>query len=343
VNDSGDIDLIFKVEEKPVQQFTASVSYNARDKFVGTLSLIMPNFRGQGEYLGISFSKGERVTNASLAYTKPWLFDTPLILGGRIFYDVREYMGYRKTERGGAINLGRPIPKLVYTKGFLDYSLTKTKLESQDDTTDKWRSKIVFTLKRDSRDNPINATAGTYTMLRHVLSGGPLGGEVHFHKYVFETSFYNKLWKELAVMSLVKIGWVGKLPRGEVPPDELFSMGGVTQWGLRGYRDYSIGPHVSGSLYGGKFAFIYTFELKWVIKQEEMQTIYPLVFFDVGNVWKDIHSVDFTDLYSGAGIGIRVEIPMMGLIGIDYAYRFRTNDLNPKRKWELHFQMGRRF
>ena len=63
------------------------------------------------------------------------------------------------------------------------------------------------------------------------------------------------------------------------------------------------------------------------------------VFADAGNTWASWSSSDFSDLNRGAGIGIRIEVPMLGVIGFDYAYGFD----GPDRGWEPHFQFGTMF
>ena len=62
-------------------------------------------------------------------------------------------------------------------------------------------------------------------------------------------------------------------------------------------------------------------------------------FVDAGNAWSSLSSSDFSDLHRGAGLGIRVEVPMLGIIGLDYAYGFD----GPDRGWEPHFQFGTAF
>ena len=63
------------------------------------------------------------------------------------------------------------------------------------------------------------------------------------------------------------------------------------------------------------------------------------LFADAGNTWNRWATIDMNDLNRGAGMGVRVEVPMLGILGLDYAYGFD----GPNRGWEPHFQIGTSF
>jgi outer membrane protein insertion porin family len=76
--------------------------------------------------------------------------------------------------------------------------------------------------------------------------------------------------------------------------------------------------------------------------------LYFSVFGDMGNTWASVADVSLTDLYPGAGLGIRLDIPMLGLLGFDLGYGFKkpgNSDRfnNVPNGWKPHFQMGRGF
>ncbi|MDO9575386.1 MAG: outer membrane protein assembly factor BamA, partial [bacterium] len=73
VNDSGDIDLIFNIEEKQAGQFSVGIGYSAETKFTGNVSISIPNLRGLGELLYIRADKGSKYTNYELGFREPWL------------------------------------------------------------------------------------------------------------------------------------------------------------------------------------------------------------------------------------------------------------------------------
>jgi len=196
----------------------------------------------------------------------------------------------------------------------------------------KLSSEITFTLTRDSRDNFINPTTGTRNSISPHFAGGILGGDVTYQKYELESSTYHRLFWRLVLMLRGKLGII--TPES-APIYEKFVLGGIGPWGLRGYPDWSIGSRQDGNIVGGGFATIFNLELKAVFEQN----IYPLIFFDIGNVWNSFREANLSDLKKGIGFGIRMEIPMMGILGFDFGYGI---DRDP-RKWEPHFQIGRGF
>jgi outer membrane protein insertion porin family len=71
-------------------------------------------------------------------------------------------------------------------------------------------------------------------------------------------------------------------------------------------------------------------------------TIYASVFYDAGDVFREFRDMTFADLKRGAGIGVSVELPGVGPLGLDYGYGFDRRDVlgNPDPGWELHFRFG---
>jgi outer membrane protein insertion porin family len=176
---------------------------------------------------------------------------------------------------------------------------------------------------RDSRDRPFNATNGSRTMLSTKFCGGILQGQVDYQKYIGEYRYYHPLFWKLAVMGRARAGMVdGYSNPNTVPISERFFVGGAGEDGVRGYPDRSI----RGS-YGGRSMLVSNLELRYGINS----SIYTMLFLDAGNCWlsaKDVRA----KAYKGLGAGVRMEIPMIGILGFDWAYGF-----------EFHFQIGTTF
>ena len=109
---------------------------------------------------------------------------------------------------------------------------------------------------------------------------------------------------------------------------------------LRGYLDNAIGPPINYYSRGGNIMFKYSVELRFLISPSP--TIYFLLFADTGNIWKDFNRVDIFDLKRSAGIGIRLNMPMLGVIGYDIGYGFDHYDdsINEPWGWEQHLIFG---
>ncbi len=334
VNPEGDIDLIIEVEEKQAGTASLGASYYPKYGIVGNVSFSAPNFRGLGERLSVSIEKGERMENLSFGYTKPWLFDTPITCGLNLFHTWESRYWYRMRRSGGVLHASRPIPGLTFTKGRVSYRLEEIEVDTTfSEMPEGVRSMATFGITRDSRDNFLNPTVGTRENVTVELAGGIFGGKVDYHKEIFDVSTYHKLFWRFILGFRGKFGIVnGYKASSDVPLYEKFVLGGIGPWGLRGYRDWTIGPKNENEVIGGRFASTFTVIAKVAFEEN----IYPLVFFDAGNSWECLSEANFQDLKRAVGVGFRIEIPMMGLVGFDVGYGI---DADP-RGWEFHLQMG---
>ena len=138
--------------------------------------------------------------------------------------------------------------------------------------------------------------------------------------------------------------------RSIIPPSARFVMGGTgIPYGemLRGYTDNRVGPF--GSTRGGNVMLKYSLEFRLSLSANP--TIYALSFFDMGNVLSNFDIVDPFDLKRSAGIGVRVFIPMLGMLGYDVGYGFDATDYDTyynsgivkPHGWEYHLIFGMPF
>ncbi len=352
-NERGDIDLIFKVQEKATGQIGMGVAYSQIDQLTGYLTLSLPNLMGRGESSYIKLEKGGKKENIELGYTEPWIFDTPLTAGADIFHTTVDRDAYDDKRVGGALNAARPLPWLEYTRAYWMYRLEQRDLRIEDEEKvgsyildqagKKTASTTRLALVRDTRDSFFNATIGTRNLVSGEFSGGYLGGQVRYQKYEAETRWYHPLLGKNVIMFRARGGYVDGYHEGEaVPISERFFVGGVGDWGVRGYGDWGrdIGPRDSyGNPLGGKTALVLNAEYKIPLAAG----VYAIAFADAGNVWEGLREIEIDsrdDLKRGAGLGIRIEIPLMGVMGFDFGYGF---DKRPEPGWEPHFQIGTAF
>ena len=348
-NEKGDIDLIFNVTEKMAGQIGMGVAYSQVDRLTGYLTLSLPNLMGRGESSYIKLERGGRKTNVQVGYTEPWVFDTPLTVGTDLFYVTRVRDGYDEKRMGGAVTASRPLPWLEYTKAYwmyrledVEYIVDPTSSQAFLDWEGKRRASTTrLTLVRDTRDSYFNATMGTRNMISSEFAGGYLGGQVRYQKYETESRWYYPLLWKTVIMLRARGGYVGSYQEDEaVPISERFFVGGVGDWGVRGYGDWGrdIGPKSGLNPLGGKIALVLNTEYKIPFAKG----VYGLLFADAGNVWEGLRDVELNsrdDLKKSAGFGIRIEIPMMGIMGFDFGYGFDK----PFPGWEPHFQVGTAF
>ncbi len=351
----GNINLILRVKEKFTGQVSAGFGYSERDKLVGTASFAMPNFFGRGERLDLSSDFGQRTRNFNFGYTIPWFRDTPTTVGLDIYQNTRKWTSYYTEERrGGAVRLGRRLrfPDnyfRIYLKyriesvRFYDFSETYKALQSPeyDLSQKRWpkiTSSTTFTLERDSRDLSQFATRGTYHSLSSELAGGLFGGDVDYHKEIFETQWYFPTFWKLVLSLRGRVGVVdGYRSPSTVPFSERFFPGGTSFDGMiRGYDDRAIGPRRGGMEIGGRGVLVFNLEYRFPLAEQQ---VYLLLFADAGNSWLSGRAISPFKLYKSVGVGMRFVIPMLGVIGFDFGYGL-DKDLGG---WHPHFQIGRSF
>lgn len=356
---NGDVDLILEVEEKPTGQFNAGAGYSGQDKLVGTVSLGMPNFRGNGQTLQLSTEFGSRRNSLSLSFTEPWLFGTPTSFSASIYNLNRKwYDDFWEGRRGGSVRFGRRLrwPD-DYFRVYASYRLEDIRYYDFEDSVyaadpnslarfnEDWlrTSSVTSTLMRDSRDLPMFPTSGSVHSYTVEYAGGPLGGEWQYHKHTFEVKHFYKLFWKFVLAGKLKLGVVDS-PDGDdgVPFTERFSPGGTDPDGtLRGYEDGDVTPKDDdGYNIRGRSMLVYNAEIQFPVVEQQ---IYGLLFADAGNSWLagyQITPFDFKgELKRSIGAGFRVVIPGIGILGFDFAYGYDKDDPG----WKPHFQIGSTF
>jgi outer membrane protein insertion porin family len=81
---------------------------------------------------------------------------------------------------------------------------------------------------------------------------------------------------------------------------------------------------------------ISTTELRYPV----VSAVQALAFFDVGNTWRRPDEIDLSGLRRGAGLGVRIDVPMVGQLGFDYGYGFDATEEEGGPGWQFHFQIG---
>lgn len=343
----GTIDLVYRVKEKSFfGTIGAGVSYSAQDKLTGYIELQQPNLFGRGQRVNLKLEKGGTKTNVELGFTEPWLFDTPTSAGISLSYLTRNYDYYDKQEIGAALSFSRPLP-LDYTRAYLTLRVADAYVPPGSisrsytpagpfnvfrDTTHKTGFGPGITLTRDSRDyvyNPLSGSALTYGL---DLSFG----DIRYQRHVIDASQYFPLFWKFGIMCRTRLGYITGFSNADtISIYDRFYPGGTGPDGIRGYGDRSIGPREAGYSIGGKALSIFSLEYKLRLSPQ----LSILAFGDAGNTWNSINQFSLSDLKRGAGVGVRLEIPMLGLIGFDLGYGFDRE----RPGWEPHFQFGRTF
>lgn len=174
---------------------------------------------------------------------------------------------------------------------------------------------------------------------------------VEYHKWKFKARTYTALTsgqKCLVLMTRVELGLLGSFNKWKKSPFETYYMGGdgmtgyTTSYseetvGLRGYENGSLTPlGAEGYAYDRM-----SLELRYPLLLGNT-TIYGLTFVEGGNAWTETKKFNPFDMKRSAGVGVRIFLPMVGLMGIDWAYGFDTV-YGKKGGSQFHFILGQEF
>jgi len=180
---------------------------------------------------------------------------------------------------------------------------------------------------------------------------------IEYHKWKFNGTVYTKLVGDLVLMTRAQFGYLGYYNRNwGYSPFENFQVGGDGMSGymtygaeiisLRGYEDYSLTPRKvtpysqNGISYAGNVYDKFTVELRYPVILQPQSTIYALAFLEGGNCWSDIREFNPFQIKRSAGVGVRVFLPMIGLLGVDWGWGF---DDTTNGGSHFHFVLGQQF
>lgn len=177
---------------------------------------------------------------------------------------------------------------------------------------------------------------------------------IEYYKVKFRSRTYTSLTPgkyNLVLMTRADFGILGSYNKNKKSPFETFYVGGDGMSGysynyatdmiaLRGYENGSLTPY-------GQEGYAYTrlgLELRFPFLMQSATTIYGLAFIEGGNAWTDASKFNLFDLKRSAGVGVRVFLQMIGLIGIDWAYGFdKVFGSSQYGGSHFHFILGQEF
>lgn len=182
---------------------------------------------------------------------------------------------------------------------------------------------------------------------------------IEYHKWKFKAKIFSPLApltvkRTPVLMSRVEYGFLGYYNKNKRSPFETFYMGGdgmsgySTMYanetiGLRGYENGSL----AGNNGYNSYAYAYSrlaMELRYPFLLEPTSTIYGLAFVEAGNAWQNLKDFSPFDLKRSAGVGVRIFLPMIGMMGIDWAYGFdKVNGQRNAGGSNFHFIIGQEF
>ena len=229
---------------------------------------------------------------------------------------------------------------------------------------------VNLTLSRNSIDNPTYTRSGSSFSIGlkitppYSLFNGKNYADVNmtnaerykwieYHKWSFTGKTFTPITSDnkLVIMGRALFSYLGSYNKNARSPFETFVMGGdgmtsYTTYGtdyiaMRGYTSGSLTPY--DSKLGTNVGYVYnkfTMEMRYPLSLEQSATIYALTFVEAGNSFNKISQYNPFDLRRSAGVGVRIFLPMFGMMGIDWGYGFDKDNTGVKSGSQFHFVLG---
>jgi outer membrane protein assembly complex protein YaeT len=313
-----------------------------------TLELAKANLTGRGDMLSFKVRASLLQGRALASYTLPNVFNRPAFsFQATLFADKsRDVTTFTSTRYEGSVQLAQRVSKATsilyrytYRRVLVDpnslhIAPEQIPLFSQPTLVSEFGSTWV----RDRRDNPADATQGTFNSLDFSLALKPIGSSASFTRIYFENSSFHRLGSRLVFARATRFGWqqtIGNTLSTEIPLPERFFAGGDAS--LRGFGLNEAGPRdpVTGFPVGGQALVLFNQELRFPMRLPKLETkLGGAIFYDGGNVFSRLGTITFRTTPSPVsqgtgelsyfshtvGFGFRYATPI-GPVRVDLAYQ----------------------
>jgi outer membrane protein insertion porin family len=365
---------------------TLGVSFNnfsARNAFKkGHYWTPLPS--GDGQKLSLRFqTNGTYYQSYNMSFTEPWLGGKkPNALSISFFHSLQSNgqpsespLRQSISIKGVSVGLGKRLKfpddffSIYYEASYQYYDLNH--YQTTFLFNDGFSNNLNFTvaLSRNSVNQPIYPTSGTsmtfsveftppYSLVNNInYAIAPENIKyrtIEYHKWKFVSSWFTPLiGKKLIVASKVSFGYLGYYSEdiGQSPFERFYLGGdGLSGYSLdgreiiahRGYSNGSLSPTVGASIYNK-----YTMEIRYPVSLNPNATIYGMGFLEAGNSWARFKDYNPFAVKRAAGFGIRIFLPMFGLLGLDWGYGFDRTIYDPLNAThhgpEFQFTLGQQF
>ncbi len=208
----------------------------------------------------------------------------------------------------------------------ISYGITLSRNSTDQPYYPRMGADISFSIKATPPYSLFNRkTAEEYAQ----MSSSQKNKWIEYHRWDFKASYYQRLIGDLVLMMRIKYGFLGCYNKDlGITSFERYYMGGdgLSAFaipdgreivGFRGYTTGSMSPDKGATIYNKN-----TVELRYPLSLNPSATIYALLFLESGYSWANFNVFTPFDVCRSAGVGVRVFMPMFGLLGIDWGYGF---------------------
>ncbi len=336
---------------------------------------------GDGQILSLSASSnGIYYQNYNISFTEPWLGGKkPNSLSVSLYKSISSN-GQQGDERqaieisGVTIGLGKRLkfPDDYFTLyngvNFQQYKLINN--NSFFSFSNGFSNNLNYNIRvgRNSVDQLVYPRRGSdfslslkitppYSIFNNIDNYSQISDQekyswIEYYKWKFKSSWFSAFTDKLVLNTRVEMGLLGAYNNElGVAPFERFYVGGDGMSGmgyqfdgrelirLRGYSNNSVSPATGATIYNK-----YTTELRYAISLNPSSTVYALSFLEAGNAWDNFDNFNPFGVKRSAGFGVRIMLPMIGMMGLDYGWGLDDIPENPDANGgQFHFSIGQQF
>lgn len=344
--------LVISVEEGTPGNFYVGAGFSSIDSLFGYVGVTQgnfdlfnpPYFTGGGQKLRLQAQIGTRRKDYLISFIEPWFLDRKLIFETDLYHRELNYLSDLFDEQRTGMKLGITRPLFNdYVRLGLNYTIEEVGIVNvsedasptiKEEEGRRLVSKFGTTLSYDTRGGGMLPNRGQRTELSAELAGGPFGGETDFYRLNLRHSRYIRGFFEGHVVELLaETGVIEEYGAStRVPLFDRYFLGGANS--LRGYKYRRVGPRDDyGEPIGGSTYWWGTAEYSIPI----IERLRFAMFYDVGMVYPHAYQYDFATYNDNWGFGIRLNIPRMGPLKLDYGIPITHG---PYNKGSGRFQFG---
>jgi outer membrane protein insertion porin family len=336
---------------------------------------------GDGQILSLSASStGINYQSYNVSFTEPWLGGKkPTSLSVSLYRSISSN-GLQGAERqaveitGISLGLGKRLkfPDDYFTLyngiSFQRYELTNS--QSYFSFTNGFSNNVNYSIKlaRNSADQLIFPRSGSNIFLSlkltppysffdgiddySTISDKQKYSWIEYYKLKFKSSWFSSFTDKLVLNTRIEMGLLGAYDKNlGIAPFERFYVGGDGMSGmsyqsdgrelisLRGYGNNSVSPSTGATIYSK-----YTTELRYAISLNPSSTVYALSFLEAGNAWENFNNFNPFAVKRSAGFGMRIMLPMIGIMGLDYGWGLdEITGFPDANGGQFHFSIGQQF
>ncbi len=346
------VDLVVTVAEKPTGSLQLGAGFSSAEKVSLSFGIKQENVFGSGNYLGVDVNTSKYNRTLVVSTTDPYFTKEGISRTLDMFYRTQkpyEDQGgnYQLVTAGTSVRFGVPFSEVdtVFFGGGIEQTKIKPGTNipaaylAYGDTYGYTSTAVPLTVgwSRDSRDSALAPNSGRYQRLNTDWS---VAGDARYVRANYQIQQYVPLNKKFTLAFNGELGWGKGLNGRPFPVFKNFYSGGLGS--VRGFDQGTLGPRdIIGSSLGGPKKVTLNAEFMAPLPGAgNDRTLRVFTFVDVGNVFGDNETVDFSQMRASAGLGLSWISPL-GPLRLAYAHPVRKFAGDKIQK--LQFQIGTSF